>query len=117
MVGWVSAIDVIADDLGVERLHIGGCQDKVDFFARFISFEDVESPDIVCIWMQHAECIDHRDGIFNIGVVLAGHSGLALQELNGRIVFACVEVACDHEGLRAFAILDAFSQKDHALFA
>jgi len=80
VVGGVSAIDVIADYLGVERLHIGGCQDKVDFFACFISLEAVKGPDFCCIAVQHAKCIDHRDGIFNIGVVLAGHGGLALQE-------------------------------------
>jgi len=74
MVGWVSAIDVIADDLGVERLHIGRCQDKVDFIARFIAFEAVECPDIVCIRMQCPKCIDHRGGIFNLGVVPAGLS-------------------------------------------
>jgi len=80
VVGWVSAIDVIADYLGVERLHIGRCQDKVDLITRAISLEAVKGPDIVCIRMQCPKCIDHRGGIFNIGVVLAGHSGLALQE-------------------------------------
>ena len=63
VVGGVTPIDVVIQDLCFEHFHIRRCEDIIDFIAFSGSPEAVAGSNIFDVGMQHAKRIDHWNRI------------------------------------------------------